>query len=485
MYKKTKEEKSEGIRLEGQITIALALVLMIIVSLLLSTVEAARATALEVRMECAVQTALYSLFSQYHRELAEQYDLLFIDSSFQTDSPSIKAMEGQLEYYMENNCRAPSEQFFLMTRDWYGITEETCAIEGVRLATDSMSPMVYQQAVAYMKDLVNMDLCDDIQSWITVCDECGIDAQGFEEENAKKVEEAQQSYSGDGEWTITQIYPELDVTKLFDGKDISWFAGDGKGISFKSINLMNTYSFRNKNQGSSELAPKMLADPLQDIYFNEYILLKLGHYADVPENGVLDYQSEYVICGTGSDAGNLLLVCELLFFLRSAANIIPLMQSEEAKGIIDGISSLALLLEIPPEVVKPLLYMFWAALEGLFDTRSILQGERVPLLKDYADFTVSLNGIGSLGDSLYQKKEGGGTIADGLAYEDYLRIFLLTIPRPLRIMRCIDMIEGNIRLTEGNQYFRMDGCVDLVMVQVSIEIEFGHFYTLRRKYGYF
>lgn len=480
-----KEGKVENrIRAQGQITVMLALVLMVVVSLLLSMVEAARSAALEVKLECAAQTAIYSLFAQYHKELANRYDLLFVDSSFQTNAPSFAAMEEKLHEYMEQNCMAPKDQFFLNTRDWYGIENIVCAVEAVRLASDSRSEPFYQQAVTYMKDLITADYCEDIKSWITVIEKESIDPDELIEENEKCLKDAQGSYEGDGEWSLTKIYPEFDLMDMFGGKDITWFTDAGNPISSKRINILNTFSFRNKNEGSKELAPQMLPDLLQDIYFNEYILLKLGSYTGVEEGGALDYQTEYVLQGKSSDAENLLQMCKDIFLLRAAANMIPLLKSEEAKMIVETISAFAVLIELPPEAVKPLLYILWAGVEGLLDTQDLLKGGRVPLLKSYQDFSMSLKGIVTPGEGLYMRNTETA-VTDGLCYEDYLRIFLTGISRYTRISRCMDMIEANIRLTEGNEFFRFDACVDIVIVQISVETGFGHFYSIRRKYSYF
>lgn len=483
MYKK--EGKVENrIRFKGQITVTLALVLMVVVSLLLSMVEAARSAALEVKLECAAQTAVYSLFAQYHNELANRYDLLFIDSSFQSNAPSFAKLEEILQEYMEQNCKVPKDQFFLNARDWYGIEKTICAVEAVRLASDSSSPALYQQAVSYMKDLVTADYCEDIKSWIKVVEKESIDPEELVRQNNKSIENAEEGYEGDEKWRITTLYPEFDLQKMFGEKELVWFTGVGKALSPKKINLQNTYSFRHKNEGSKELNPPKLTDPLQDIYFNEYILLKLGSYTGVEKDGALDYQSEYVLQGKSSDMENLLHMCKDLFFLRAAANMIPLAKSEEAKMIVETISSFAVLIDLPPDMVKPLLYILWAGVEGLLDTQDLLNGGRVPLIKSYQDFSISLKGITTPGEGLYMRKEKHA-ITDGLCYEDYLRIFLLDVSRQTRISRCMDMIEANIRLTQGNEYFRLDACTDLIIVQISVETGFGHFYSIRRKYSYF
>lgn len=483
MIREGKEEKKR-IHLGGQITITLALVLMVAISLLLSMVEAARSAALEVTMECAAQSALYSLFAQYHKELAEQYDLLFIDSSFQSNMPSFQKMEEQLKYYMKQNCNAPADQFFWQTRDWYGINDWSCVVDKVRLATDSNSPSFYQQAVASVKDLVEVEFCEEILGWDTITKETEIDPWGLVEENEEKIKEAEM-YNKGKEWSITEIYPELNIMNIYKSKDLLWIAGLEKMPSEKSINPLNTYGMRNPNSGSPELFPEIMEEPLQDVYFDEYILLKLGCITDRKGEGALDYQVEYVLCGQYKDFENLMKTCELLFLTRSAANMIPLTQSEEAKSIVETLSALAVLIDLPPDVTKPLIYMMWSAFEGLLDTRTLLQGGRIPLVKSYDDFQISLKGLTTFGAGIFDSAPEKGNITDGLSYKDYLRVFLLTVPRQTRITRCMDIIEANIRLTEGNEFFRIDGCVDMMEVQFSVETAFGHFYSLQRKYSYF
>lgn len=482
MIKEGKEEKR--IQRKGQITVTLVLVLTVVISLLLSMVEAARSVALEVKMECAAQTALYSLFAQYHKELAEQYDVLFIDSSFGSDEPSVEKMEDILDYYLEQNCIAIRDEMFLSARDWYGITVSDSEIENVRLATDSLQPSFYIQAVSYIRNIINADICEEVLRWNEVVGKQEITPENIEEANRTNIEKVKKQGKVGDDWSITKIYPEYDIMKIFGSKNVLWFTGFERLPSTKSINLLNTYGLRNKNEGSRDMYVKHIPDLLEDVYFNEYILMKLGSYANVKTQGALDYQTEYVICGLPGDSENLMGVCEALFLLRSAMNIIPLVKSEEAKGIIEALSSVVLLFEIPPEVVKPILYMMWAGLEAMVDVQSLLNEERIPLIKEYGDFVISLKGAAESGtDILDENKEQSHT--QGLSYADYLRILLLAIPRPLRIVRCMDMVEANIRLLPGNEFFRIDGCVDAIEVNFSLETSFGHMYSMKRKYSYF
>ena len=59
---------------DGEISIYLSLVFTLIISLLLTVISAARGAALQVLYECAVESALLSVFGEYNQELLDRYD---------------------------------------------------------------------------------------------------------------------------------------------------------------------------------------------------------------------------------------------------------------------------------------------------------------------------------------------------------------------------------------------------------------------------
>ncbi|MBQ7972159.1 MAG: hypothetical protein IJ291_01715 [Lachnospiraceae bacterium] len=470
-------------RYEGQITIAMSLVFTLILSVFLSMVAAARSAALEVKLECAAQTAVYSLFSQYHKGLAQRYGLLFVDSSFGTDSPSYANLEDRLLLYFEKNMHPEGEQSLLFADDWFGVTDTAVTVSGVRTFTDMWCGAFYNQAVSYMKDLVSADLYEEVQGWIKVQEEYEIDGETVKEQNAELLKEASEAV-GDEDWSVTKVYPQLDI--MYFTRPATYLLAGDLQMSKKGINPANLLTFRDKNKGSEALEPEDMGNPWNDFCFSEYILSKFGHYGDVREDSALDYQVEYIIVGLPTDGENMTFVLNSIFYIRCAANIIPLLQSEEAKQIVKPISELLTIFKIPPQVSEALIYMLWCALESVADVHGLIDGERVELIKKYEDFTVSLEGLTSLGAELLPGEDEKEPVSEvGLAYEDYLRLFLTGIPRTVKATRCGDMIEADIRLTEGNEYFRLDGCVDAVSVEFAVHTSFGHFYTVDRKYDFF
>ena len=48
----------------------------------------------------------------------------------------------------------------------------------------------------------------------------------------------------------------------------------------------------------------------------------------------------------------------------------------------------------------------------------------------------------------------------------------------------MDVMEMDIRKTEGNEYFRIDGCIDSLLTEVTVESADGYACTIKRRWGY-
>jgi len=72
----------------GYITVYLALVTGILLSLFMTLLEASRQDIIRMQVECSADMALQSALAQYHRQMQEQYGLFFIDTSYGTADPA-------------------------------------------------------------------------------------------------------------------------------------------------------------------------------------------------------------------------------------------------------------------------------------------------------------------------------------------------------------------------------------------------------------
>ena len=51
-------------------------------------------------------------------------------------------------------------------------------------------------------------------------------------------------------------------------------------------------------------------------------------------------------------------------------------------------------------------------------------------------------------------------------------------------MRAMDIIEADIRLSGGNENFRMDACMEMIECSAVINSPFGSSVNIRRRLGY-
>lgn len=473
----------------AQITVYLTLIFTLILSVFLSAFEAVRGSHLRIRMENAVQTAIHSAFGEYHRELFERYGLLFIDTSYMSATPDYRKVEERLEEYLEYNLKPEEEQTLLFARDWYGVEDYNVSLTNIRLATDNWGGVFRQQAVDYMQSYVGGDIIEEVQNLLVIVEEYELDSGKFEEyhrEAVKKEESWQENNLLGEEWNTSGILPSLDFAEEYLNV-LQFPTGDSNfmGISTKAFIPWDHASHRWNIQGTEALEEQSF-DITQELFFGEYILCKFGNYTEVREESKLDYQVEYILFGQAQDSANLFQMQETLFLFRGTANLSMLLADKETQQIIDLISQLALLVEIPPEVVKVIINVGWAAAESISDVQQLAKGEKVPLLKEPGDFTVGLGGLMEGIKMDLSVGSGTGNIPSvELQYKDYLRIFLYLQPPVIKVYRCMDMIEADIRLTEGNENFRMDACADAVSMEVGITDGYGHFYSMERKYSYF
>ena len=474
----------------AQITVYLTLSFTLILSMFLTVFEAARGNYMKLKIENAVQTAIHSSFAEYHQELFERYGLLFIDTSYMTREPDYHKLEDRIGEYLEYNISPEKDALLLLARDWFDLQEYNVCLTNIRLATDDRGRVMKQQAVDYMQNYVGGDWIEQIQSWIGVVEEYEISAEGFEEYYKDILTQGEEqwgeNYLLEEDWSSDVGLPSLDFHETYIEPFFEQLPDTNIwGVSTKLINPLNHASYRQNIEGTEVLEDAEI-DMTQELFFGEYILCKFGNYRDIKEDCKLDYQVEYILFGLPQDAMNFLCMLELLFTFRCAANLTMLLTDSETQQMIETVSSLAAFVEIPPELVSAIINVCWAAAESMDDVEKIVDGDKVELLKKPKDFSVSIGSlITGISFDFLEEETDQTEFSISLGYEDYLRLFLYMTPPVFKTFRCMDMMEADIRLTEGNEYFRMDGCTDAVSLEIGISSGYDYFYSLKRKYGYY
>ena len=478
----------------GEISIYLSLVFTLIISLLLTVVSAARGAALQVVYECAVESALFSVFGEYNKELLDRYDVFFIDLSYLSNSPDPKNLEIRLNNYFDENFHPENGTSFLFYSDLLDVTDTNVSLTEYELATDRFGEPFANQVVEYMSNLVGEKDVKDMLNLVSVWDSYDLNSDKFNEiaENTASLITS----NDEDTWEQTEI-KEAIVSRMFPSTSLAYLIGSeahGK-VSTESFNSMDSLLLREKQKGSGNMN-EFDFHPAENVYFVEYIMSKLGSYLNEKEDTKLKYEAEYVLVGMGSDYSNFEWTIKAIFYIRALEDLIALNLAtdklEKVKEVSEAISAL---LEIPEPIITETILVIWAGLEGVTDVRSLVKGERVPLIKESSQINVSLDGIlGFLGKLIGDGSDKTNDIptSEGdipnitLSYRDYVRIMLYFLPTQIKTYRTMDMIEQDLRISKkGNEYFRFDVCADKVKAVFSVETGFDFRYTSEKKYSYF
>lgn len=470
----------------GSVSIYIILMFAVLLSFILLIVEGARKNAIRLKTECAMDLSMSSALGEYNRELLEQYDLFFIDTSYGRKQASIDNTAEHIKGYLTENFEVSGH----MSKNLLGLTAEQVLITDYSLASDENGALLKKQAVDYMKDLYGISYAKEFAKQLDVADENGLftlDVSAIQKASQSEID----SYplpkkkvtdeNGD-HWEDVRLDNPADAVNATRGI-ISLVLPAETDISTAAINPSNYLSERSCNVGSG-LAGRKALKSTDELLFNEYILKKGGNYAFPKDNSELKYEMEYILHGKSSDIDNLKATITQLLFLREASNYIFLcanpQKSNEAELLADTIS-LAVFSPELKEPIKQTILCAWAYAESVYDVRKLLAGGKIPLIKDDESWHYSLGGMFSYATDAMEEDLSTGS---GMDYTDYLRLYLMLKGSEIKTKRFMNVVEMDVRRTTGNSYFRLDCCVDYIEAEALVSSTYGANYTISRSIAY-
>ena len=126
----------------GSITLFLALILSLLLSLVCTSIESVRMASARTQILNSMDIGLYSVFGQYDRKLLEEYDLFALDGSMGGGQLNLAKICDNLESYMKPVLKQNSQKLEL----------HQSGLTGYRLLTDECGEVFYQQIVQYMQE---------------------------------------------------------------------------------------------------------------------------------------------------------------------------------------------------------------------------------------------------------------------------------------------------------------------------------------------
>ena len=470
------------------LTVYLALTLGVMVSLFLVLMEGARFNTIQLEAVCISDACMDSVMAEYHRELFRRYNLLAIDFSYGTKTASKRNLEGRLAWYLDLNLDHPPQNtgeklVKSRFRDLLGMHLESADLTEYSLLTDENGSVFRKKAVEAIKDDYGAIAVQEVLDWMNTVQEYHLDTRDVEAEK-RAVDEQIAAWQGkkvtqDGkENAILEFDNPTVVMENHRKTGILWQTMGDKPLSGRRLNTADLIYQRIKdgkqNQGNlASNEQNTVEDAAEKVLFVEWLRAYLGCYGAPKEGSALEYELEYVLSGEDTDAWNLRNVLYRLLALREASNATYLFSDEtkreEAKLVALALSTILGVPELE-ELFSTTILLGWAYAESMYDLSILMDDGRVPLMKTeetwHYGLSSFLDDLWGMGDASKGK--------EGLSYQDYLRILLFLADETEMTCRAMDIVESNIRLTPGNQSFRLDGACSEIRTRIVIASKYGY-----------
>lgn len=471
------------VKVKAYLTIYLTLSLTVLLSVVMVLLTGIKKNTARMEEELALNTAGWSALAEYHRELFRQYDLFFIDSSYGGSYPGIEAIGEHIKNYANKNLQNTKLIDGSLTR---------IGMQEAEIATDFGGQVLKQQIIEYEENYFGIEALENLLSEYGAMGEKQINEDELirrrvenetrlanEPPPVKKVtkerynQDTKETETYEEEEEVPIENPAAHINDLRNKGILNLVVKDASGISKKAVSLGEYLSYRNDIlQGTGLLQKKMEKNNLftemkQKALLDAYISQKFGYYGHEKENAGLDYQMEYLLAGKSSDVENLKSVVNKLLLFREVANALYLYGDASKRAEISAMATSVAAVMIAP-YLRPLLetsiLFAWAYIESVQDVKLLLDGGKVPVMKTASDWKTGLSSILNFTGEAVSK---AGT--RGLDYRQYLSMFLFMKKENELLFSMMDVMEMDIRKTDYNENFRMDGCVSGFLIAAEFE----------------
>lgn len=182
----------------------------------------------------------------------------------------------------------------------------------------------------------------------------------------------------------------------------------------------------------------------KDTYLvDEYIL---GHFLNhlrgsKEKETFFQNEAEYILKGGFNDQTNYNAVKSDIFLLRNGLNLLHIASDPVKQRKVAEVAA-ALTLGAGEEIGIPVVAEAWALAETRNDMKLLEAGKQVAAVKSRDNWAVPISGTLEyiLGKEYIQPQNGNGE-----DYEDYLRILLYLEDREEKLLRCMDLIQINMK----------------------------------------
>lgn len=465
---------------KGYITVFFTITLALCISMFAGLMYGLRENAIRMKAKCAIGAGMESIYGEYNKALWDRFGLLFVDSSFQTQVSSMVLEQEHLRDTINKNF--DEEIPYLWTaKDLLKIRCTDITPIRVRLASDNNGKEIFRQGSEYMKTRTKLTYMEELMSLVDSYNVFQLGDTSIVKQTKEALDEVgdtSEAYDFDGWLTFAKAKEDsqghLKILSPLRG------IADESSISLLQFDSSAYAGERALNTGNWD---STYEEGVVDWFlFREYLCEKCSFYGNKKDGSLLDYQLEYLLGGKDSDVSNLETIVNRILLIREAANVITLYRDESKMSVIKTVVETIMTILMVPELSEAVSFLIvagWSWIESRTDLKTLLAGGKVALVKAPEEWKTDLS---SAMNNLLGKDNSE---ENGLSYKDYLRLFLVFSDTDTLCLRFMSVIEQDIRLTDKNEFFRLDNCFDACEYEISIVSDYGFSYIARREMNYY
>ncbi|MEG1596051.1 MAG: DUF5702 domain-containing protein [Lachnospiraceae bacterium] len=463
-------------KVQGSITVFLTLVIVIIAAFIFALLEGVRVKVNSMKAYQVSGRSVESVFSGYDKELWEEYEVFLYPAGTEEGQFDEKKVEAAISNYVYQNLRFEQEERIPHGIDFLKEDMEQVELQGYELAFDREGRALQRQLSEVMKGRITQEAAESMMEFL-VSGENYLDGDKEERllqqaEDARKEASERQKNNRKGAENATgssrrkrEGIQENPMDRLQLLKKQSVFAlvlkepGKVSGLALENYQRMEE---RQQVQGNMKVqSDNILQFPVELMYSRHYFT----NYLQSKEGHPLNYEMEYLIGGKSTDKENLEITIKQLLLLRELANFTYLLQDAEKSAqaltmaaTIGGVTGMAPF--VP--ALKIGILLSWAYVEGILDVRSMLEGNKVELVKTSLSWSTDLFRLPQALQLTPKEKDKGFT------YSDYLMILLYLKENKKVIYRMGDVMEAFVRKARGEDSFRIDLCMQSMECEINL-----------------
>ncbi len=473
------------------ITVYLSLCIGILLSFLLTMIEGVRYKTIKFQSECVTDIGLNSIFAEYNRQMLEQYDLLFIDSSYGNNSGTSELTKSHLLQYLNINFHPPEQENIALFKDLTALHADNVTLNKISYASDNGGDVLRYQILQYMKEKSGLDMIENVFG-----DNVSKDTE-YDDYNNRRSQtndsidgmiEMINAEKEENEEKVSISNPADSVEELSQSSVLNYAINNINDISKENVYLDEFISHRSYNEGFGLSTEQVISNnPLnKTLYYTlyyTYIFNKCAYYRKEKQNSKLKYQIEYLLYGKDSDMKNLELVAEKIFKLRYVINMAYLFSDGSKQMEAEELAILVTTGLMHPELteaVKISILFAWGYAETAKDLRILFDGKKLEAIKSSYGWNTPLSQMITFKSHLGEYKAS----STGLNYENYLSAFLFIMDQKTVNSRLMDIMEMDVRNTAGNHFFQLDKCIYQLEADINISSAYGYGVNIKRWFSY-